>query len=121
MAAIASLQLTGYVDGTPTGTNRFSASWSSAAANGSVLQLVLQAGDNTITNPTSPAPNGCVIKLPSDNTSVTTFKGTGADTGYAIGKVTTQVINWDATAVPTSFVLASVSTQTGKMTEIKWF
>jgi hypothetical protein len=82
---------------------------------------VLAAGANTITIPTLPAPTGCIIKLPATNTSVVTLKGITGDTGIAIGKTSTQVLTWDATAVPASFVLTSVATQTGLTTEITFF
>jgi len=86
-----------------------------------VQYIVLQAGANTITPPTAPAPTGCLIKLPSSNTSVVTLKGASGDTGIAIGKTTGTVLHWDKTAVPASFVLSSVSTQTGLYTEIHYF
>ena len=93
----------------------------SSDANGQTQWIVLQAGANTITTPASPAPSGCIIKLPSTNTSVVTLKGVAGDTGIAIGKVTTTVLHWDSTAAPASFVLNSVSTQTGLGTEITFF
>jgi hypothetical protein len=86
-----------------------------------VQYIELQSGANTITPPTSPAPAGCVIALPSDNTAIVTLKGVTGDTGIAIGKVTRTVLHWDRTAVPTSFVLNSAATQTGKYTEITYF
>jgi hypothetical protein len=122
MAAAASIQVTGQITGTASGTRVIGPiTLSSAAANGQVQQIVLQAGANTITIPTTPAPSGCIIVLPSTNTSVTTLKGVSGDTGIAIGKTTTTVLNWDSTAVPASFVLNSVSTQTGLITEILFY
>ncbi len=122
MAATAHLLIQGSIIGTLTGTRVLGPiTLSSATANGQVQQLVLQAGANTITVPTTPAPSGCIIVLPATNTSVTTLKGVTGDTGVAIGKTTTQVLNWDATAVPASFVLNSVSTQTGLITEITFY
>jgi hypothetical protein len=86
-----------------------------------VQEIVLQAGANTITIPSLPAPSGCVIQLPAGNTSIVTLKGVAGDAGIAIGKTTALVLNWDATAVPASFVLNSVATQTGLTTEISFF
>lgn len=94
---------------------------SNSTGNVIVQQIVLQSGANTITPPTSPAPAGCVIVLPSTNTAVVTLKGVGGDTGIAIGKTTVTVLNWDSTAVPSSFVLSSAATQTGLITEISYF
>ena len=121
MAASATITITGNVTGTPTGSTVFGGTITSAAANSTVVQTVLQSGANTITLPTLPAPSGCMIKLPATNTAVVTLKGVSGDTGIAIGKTTTTVLNWDPTALPTSFVLNSASTQTGLITEIKYF
>jgi len=122
MTASASITVSGYISNTPTGSRSIGPiTLTSAAANGQVQRVVLQSGDNVITIPTVPAPNGCVIQLPSDNTSVTKFVGTTGDVGFAIGKTTAHVLTWDPTAVPTSFILSSVSTQTGKATEITFF
>ena len=122
MPAIASLIINGSITGTPTGTRIIGPiTLSSLAANGQVTQVVLQAGFNAITIPTTPAPSGCVIVLPPTNTSVTTLKGLTGDTGIAIGKTTTTILNWDATAVPAAMGLTSVSTQTGLITEIIFF
>lgn len=122
MAATASITITGTITDTPAGGRTIGPiTLSSAAANGQVQQIVLQSGANTITCPTTPAPSGCVIKLPSTNTAVTTLKGVSGDTGIAIGKTTTTVLNWDSTAAPSSFVLNSAATQTGLVTEIIFF
>lgn len=122
MAATASITISGSVKDTPTGSKTIGPiTLSSTDANSQIQQIVLQSGANTITIPTTPAPSGCIIKLPSDNTAVTTLKGVSGDTGIAIGKVTTTVLHWDSAAVPASFVLNSASTQTGKITEITFF
>lgn len=121
MAATASISITGTISGTASGVRKIAATLASAAANGQVQQIVLQSGANTITVPSTPAPSGCIIVLPSTNTAVVTLKGVSGDTGIAIGKTTTQVLNWDSTAVPASFVLNSASTQTGLITEILFF
>jgi len=123
MAAAASIVIAGYISNTPTSGYRQIGpiTLTSAAANSQTQRIVLQSGENVITIPTVPAPNGCIIQLPSDNTSVTKFVGTTGDTGFAIGKTTAHVISWDPTAVPASFILSSVSTQTGKATEITFY
>lgn len=122
MAAAAAIQISGTISNAPTGGRTIGPiSLTSADANGQVQRIVLQSGANTITCPTVPAPNGCIIVLPSTNTAIVTLKGVTGDTGIAIGKTTTQVITWDPTAVPTSFVLNSASTQTGLVTEITFF
>ncbi len=122
MAATASIQIQGYISNTPTGGRQIGPiTLTSAAANGQVQRIVLQSGENVITIPTIPVTNGCIIQLPSDNTAVTKFVGTTADVGFAIGKTTALVLNWDPTAVPVSFILSSASTQTGKATEITFF
>lgn len=122
MAAVATISITGQIYGTPTGSKTIGPyALTSAAANGTVQTIVLQAGANTITLPVTPAPTGCVITLPATNTSVTTLKGVTGDAGIAIGKTGTIVLTWDPTALPTSFVLTSVSTQTALATEIAFF
>ncbi len=122
MAAAASITVQGTISAAPTGGRTIGPiTYTSAAANGQVQRIVLQSGENVITLPTVPAPSGCVIQLPSDNTVVTTFVGTTGDTGFAIGKTSALVLNWDSTAVPTSFILKSASTQTGKITEIAFW
>ena len=122
MAATASVSIAGMIQGTVTGNRTIGPlNISSANASPIVQTVVLQAGANTITPPTVPATSGCVIQLPSTNTSVTTLKGVTGDTGIAIGKTTTTVLNWDATAAPANFVLTSVTTQTGLVTEIAYF
>jgi hypothetical protein len=122
VTASASIRIEGQITSLPTGSVKVGPiDLTSAAANGQVQWVVLQAGANTITLPASPAPSGCVITLPSTNTSIVTLKGITGDTGIALGKTTTQVLNWDSTAAPTSFCLTSVSTQTGLATQITFF
>lgn len=122
MAASAEVSVRGRISGTPTGDIILGPiTITSAAANGYILQIVLQSGANTITIPTLPAPTGCVVQLPATNTAVTTLKGVTGDTGIAIGKTGTTMLTWDPTALPASFVLTSASTQTGLITEVKFF
>jgi hypothetical protein len=122
MAAQASVSITGTITGTPVGNQVIGPLTAvSAAACGQVQELVLQSGANTITVPATPAPNGCIIQLPSANTAVTTLKGVTGDTGIAIGKTGFLMLCFDPTAVPASFVLNSASTQTGLYTYISFF
>lgn len=111
-----------YISGTMTGTNGnkdISGSITSTTASLVVTETVLAAGANTITVPSNST--GCVIKLPSTNTSVTTLKGVAGDTGIAIGKTGTIVLSWEGGTAPASFVLDSVSTQTGLYTQVSFF
>ena len=120
--AAATVNITGILSGEPAGNLTIGPiTTTSATANGSITQVVLQAGANTITVPSTPAPTGCIIQLPSTNTSVTTLKGVAGDTGIAIGKTTSHLLTWDPAAVPASFVLSSVSTQTGLVTTVTFF
>ena len=122
MPATASITISGAILETPTGARTVGPiTLTSAAANGEVQRIVLQAGANTITVPATPATNGCIIVLPATNTSVTTLKGVTGDTGIAIGKTTKHALSWDPTAPPASFVLTSVSTQTGLVTEVIFY
>ena len=122
MAASATITVQGQITGLPTGTKSLGPLViSSAAACGQTTEVVLQSGANTITLPTIPAPTGCLIQLPPTNTAVVTLKGVTGDTGIAIGKTGQTLLTWDPTALPTSFVLTSASTQTGLATEISFF
>jgi hypothetical protein len=122
MTATASITIQGTIIGDPTGSATIGPFvLASAAANGQEQVLVLASGDNTITVPALPATSGCIIVLDPACTIVTKLKGVGADTGIAIGKTTKQVLNWDPTAAPASFVLNSASIQTGFNTYIKFF
>ena len=119
MAAQASVTISGQITGTPLGNITIGPiTMTSVAACGQIQELVLQSGANTITVPSTPAPNGCFIKLPDANTAVTTLKGVSGDTGIANGKVGMFWLPFDPTAVPASFVLNSASTQTGLFTYI---
>ena len=120
--ASATVNITGVFSGVPQGTvNVGPITVTSSTPNSQQTQVVLGAGANTITIPTTPAPTGCIIQLPSTNTSVTTLKGVAGDTGIAIGKTSSHLLTWDPTAVPASFVLSSVSAQTGLVTTITFF
>lgn len=122
MAATASVQIVGSITGTATGTRVIGPiTQTSAAANGQVQQVVLQAGGNTINVPQTPAPTGCIITLNPSNTAVTTLKGVSGDTGIALGKTSSTLIGFDPTAVPATFVLNSASLQTGLITEILFY
>ena len=122
MSASANIMITGQITNTPTGSRVIGPiSLTSSAASPQVQEIVLQSGANTVTCPVTPAPSGCIIALNPANTAVVTLKGVTGDTGIAIGKTSTLVLNWDATAAPASFVLTSASTQTGLATEITFF
>ena len=122
MAATANITVSGNFSGLATGSRTIGPNTvTSTTANGQVQQIVLQSGANTITCPTTPAPTGCVIVLPSTNTALTTLKGVTGDTGVSIGKVGTVMLSWDSANAPASFVLNSASTQTGLVTEISFF
>jgi len=122
MAAQASVTISGQITGTPVGSQTIGPlTATSAAACGQIQELVLQSGANTITVPSTPAPTGVVIQLPSTNTAVTTLKGVTGDTGVALGKTGFFMLCFDPTAVPASFVLTSASTQTGLFTYIQFF
>lgn len=122
MAATATVTLNGSITGLPTGAVSIGTlTASSANSNGGVQQVVLGSGNNTFIIPTAPAPSGVIVQLPATNTSVVTFKGVTGDTGIAIGKTGWFVIPFDPTAVPNSFVLSSVSAQTGKYTYVTYF
>jgi hypothetical protein len=122
MAANATVTISGQVTGLPDGSGvAFGPlTITSAAANWQTQAVVLASGANTITVPTTPAPTGCLVVLPSGNTAVTTLKGVSGDTGIAIGKTSALLICWDPTAVPASFVLNSASLQSAP-TQIKFF
>ncbi len=122
MAATATITIGGSIQSAPTGSKNIGPiSLTSSAANLGVTEVVLQAGANTITPPVTPATSGCIIQLPAANTSIGTLKGGTGDTGIALGKTTTTLLNWDPTAPPVTFVLTSVATQTGLTTEISYF
>lgn len=122
MAANATVTIGGQITSTPTGTTQIGPiTITSAAANGQRTQVSLASGANTITVPTSPAPTGCIIQLPTSNNVVTTLKGITGDTGIAIGKTGFMMLCFDPAAVPASFVLTSASAQTGLITEILFF
>ena len=114
MAANAVIQITGQISGAATGGKTIGPmTLTSSAACPQTQELTLAAGDNTVTVPvaTNNAPSGCFITLPSSNTSVVTLKGAAADTGIVIGKTSTQMLNWLASAsAPTSFILNAATT-----------
>lgn len=122
MTAAARLTLSGTIASTPFGAQTIGPLIvSSADANDTVQNIVLQSGANTITLPTTPAPTGCIIQLNANNTAVVTLKGVTGDSGIAIGKTGFLMLQWDPAALPTSFVLTSASTQTGLNTSVIFF
>lgn len=119
MAATANVLIEGKIIGTATGDRKIGPiNLSSAAANGSVQQITLLSGANTITVPQVPAPTMVIITLPPTNTQLVTFKGVAGDTGTKIGKTGSHVISFDTANLPASFVLSSAADQTALYTEI---
>lgn len=118
MAITSTFYLTGTCTGTPLGSAQFAKTLTGSVYG--MVAVVLQSGTNTITSPIANS-SGCIISLPSANTSVVTLKGVAGDTGIAIGKTTTTMLNWDSTAAPAAFVLNSAATQTGLTTYIQYF
>jgi hypothetical protein len=115
----STVNITGGVTGQPLGSEVINKTITSAVSN--IISVALASGANTITVVPTTGTSGCIIALPSTNTAVVTLKGVSGDTGIAIGKTTTTVLNWDSTAPPASFVLNSASAQTGLYTTIKFF
>ena len=77
---------------------------------GSGPPVTLQAGENQILVP--PTAQLCLIVLPPNNTIATTFQGVSGDTGTRIDPGGWMLIPFDSAAVPGSFYLKSLSTQT---------
>ena len=88
-----------------------------------IFVLLLLAADVPALAQETPKPTESVTVtgIKDVDQAVTKFVGTTGDVGFAIGKTTAHVISWDPTAVPTSFILSSASTQTGKATEITFY
>jgi len=119
MAAAAAITISGVISNTLTGTTQVGPlTATSAAANGQRTQVVLQSGDNTITVPSSPAPTGVIVQLPSDNTVAVKF---GGSSGTELSKTGFFLLMFNIASLPASFVLNSASTQTGKTTEVTFF
>lgn len=122
MATVATLTLSGNITGAPSGARTLGPfTLTSAAANGTIQQMVLANGANTITVPTLPLTSGCIVQLAVGNTAVVTLKGIAGDTGIAMGKTGWFCLNWDPTAPPANFVLSSAGAQTGLVTELLFF
>ena len=84
---------------------------------GTVTDVVLASGANTVTVPTGAA--GCLIIPPSANTVALTLKGVGADTGVAISPSAPCLLTFPATP-PANFVINAASATSGS-TEISFF
>jgi hypothetical protein len=121
MTATAQVQVNGSVVDLPSGQKALQASVSSANANGTTQSLVLANGVNTITLPTSPAPQGCLIKLPTGNIVATTYKGIAGDTGTVMDPDGYWNINFNPLALPASFVLFTAAIHTAGATEISFY
>ena len=121
MAATASITITGTIQATPAGGIQIGPlTITSAAANWQIQQIALGIGTNTITTPTAPAPTGVIIVFPAGS-NVHTLKGVAGDTGIALGKNTIQLMTWDPTAPPASFVVNASAADTGLDTEFIFF
>lgn len=120
--ATSSVSISAKIRGTPNGDRDIGPiNLANATSPYNVQQVVLAAGTNTIYTPTITTPAGCIITLPSTNTSLVTLKGITGDTGVPIGKTGSIVLSWDSANVPVYFVLSSASTQTGLLTQIDFF
>src|SRR5882724_9769533 len=104
MTAAARVTLSGLLSASPTGSRQIGPlDIISAAACGAVTEVVLQAGANTITVPTLPAPTACIVQLPSTNTSAVTLKGVTGDAGIATGKTGYFDLCLDPAALPANY------------------
>jgi len=88
----------------------------SATAIGAVTDVVLAAGDNTITVPSGAS--AAIIQFGAGSTSVKKLKGAGADTGITVTKIGTCVLHFDAAGAPANFIINSSALDTGITTEI---
>jgi hypothetical protein len=102
------------VTGSDTGDKLVQATWTLAAPILDVDRTALtQGADNTITVPTGASV--CVIVPPSTNTQAITFKGIGADTGYAIDADAPTVLGLSGS----SFVL-NLAAGSNQTVEFNW-
>jgi len=108
--AVATLQLTGSVAGLPTGSKAITVPTLQVSnAVGSITDLSLLSGDNTVSIPTGAT--RAVVLIPDTNTTLVRLKGIVADTGIAIAKTGWSVLSFDA--VQTSFVLNAAGPVSG--------
>lgn len=85
---------------------------------GSVTDIELALGDNTVAVP--PSASGCIIVPPTTNTTtVITLKGVGGDTGIHLSKQHPSVISFD-TSTPATLVLNASAAMTD-VTEVTFF
>ncbi len=81
-----------------------------------VIDLSLASGANTITVPTLPSPNGCIIIPPGSAGPTLTLKGVTGDTGVPMSNTYPTVLNWGAGNAPANFVItASTSYSTAAL------
>ena len=100
--ATASLQLTGSVADLPTGSKAITVPiLQVASAVGTITDIALISGDNTITVPTGAS--RAVILFPDANTSVVRLKDNVGDTGIALATTGWIVLSFNSTQ--TLFVL----------------
>lgn len=121
MSATADISISGSIDDLPSGSQTIGPlTIASTAANGSVTNVTLASGDNTIAVPASPACTGCLIVFDPTSTVVKKLKGAGADTGITLAKASVNLLTFDSPA-PANIVINASAADTGKVTQILFF
>ncbi len=116
MIAVATVQITGWKTGGPTGTQPIGPfQIFSDASTDAISTLTLASGDNTITVPSATAV-GCVIVPPAVNTTGLTLKGVAGDTGLPIHPGLPYIHTFPA-GIPSFILNAGASVPV----EIVWF
>lgn len=111
-----SVNISGSVTSLPTGSKVFGSSISGTGTIGTVTDLTLAAGDNTVNVPTGAI--GVLIDPPSANTVVLKLKGAAGDTGVVIHPTNATLLSLGSTQ--TSFIVNAASLTTGT-TEFSFF
>lgn len=88
----------------------------SATAIGAVTDVILAAGDNTITVPAGAT--AAIIQFGAGSTQVKKLKGIAGDTGIIVTKIGTCVLHFDAAGAPANFIINSAALDAGITTEI---
>lgn len=116
MAATGSVSVTGTVDGLPQGSVTVGPlTISNAAASGTVTQLTLASGTNTITVPA--LATSIIIVFDSTSAVTKTLKGVAGDTGILLKPGGVNLLNVSAAGVA-SFVITAGAADTGLLTTI---
>ncbi len=105
MAAAATVTIAGTVTGLPSGTKTLTGTLTSVAAVGTVQELTLASGANTVTVPTGAT--AVLITPPAGNTVLVTLKGVTGDTGVPLHKTFPTLLPLDSTV--TTFCLTAAS------------